>query len=212
MTRERPADDRGFTLMELVVSMTIMSIVMTVVIAAIAQIYSATNRVDTASYDRSQLTIAFRRLDAEIRYATWLNTPGLVGTRYYEEYSVPNSGCRELQFDTAAGVLTLYSWVLPSATPANPVVLASSLTQLTGVVPFTTYAVGSTPFATASGSATADPLGIGKGYAPQFAQLRLRFNAATGPTVEPFDTVFTAENTNANTATSNDCSKGRPTS
>jgi prepilin-type N-terminal cleavage/methylation domain-containing protein len=209
-TRKRPGDDHGFTLMELVVSMTIMSVVMTVVIAAIAQIYSATNRVDTASYDRSQLTIAFRRLDAEIRYATWLSTPGLVGTRYYEEYAVPNSGCRELKFDS--GVLTLYSWVLPSATPANPVVLASSLTLTSGVVPFTTYAVGSTPFATASGTATADPLGIGKGYAPQFAQLRLRFSAATGPTVVPFDTVFTAENTNANTATSNDCSKGRPTS
>ena len=204
--RNRPGDDRGFTIIELVVSMTIMSIVMAVVIAAIAQIYSATTRVDTASYDRAQLTIAFRRLDAEMRYATWLSTPGLVGGNYYAEYAVPNSGCRELKF--GSGVLTLYSWVLPSTTPTSPVALASNLTLISGVLPFTTYAVGATPFA----SATADTAGLGKGYAPQFSQLRVRFNAATGPTTVPFDTIFTAENTNANTATSNDCSKGRPTS
>jgi prepilin-type N-terminal cleavage/methylation domain-containing protein len=206
----RTGDDRGFTILEMTVSMAIMSVVMVVVTAAISEIYSATNRVDTAAYDRSQLTIAFRRLDAEMRYATWLAkpTPVPVGTSYYVEYAVPGSGCRELKFDTASGVLTLYSWVLPSSTPTDPVALASDLTLAGGVAPFLTIAVATTPYATAS----ADSIVIGKAYSPQFLQLRLRFTAATGSTTVPFDTIFTAENTSGSTPTTNNCSLGRPTS
>jgi prepilin-type N-terminal cleavage/methylation domain-containing protein len=204
--RNRPSGDHGFTIIELVVSMAIMSVVMTVVTAAISQIYSATNRVDTASYDRSQLTIAFRRLDTEMRYATWIATPGLVGTRYYVEYAVPD-GCRQLKLDTSTGVLTLFSWLITSNTPANPVALASNITVISGVAPFTTYAIGAAPFATAS----SDALAIGKGYAAQFAQVRLRFNASTGATIVPFDALFTAENSSTNVSSST-CGKGRPTS
>jgi prepilin-type N-terminal cleavage/methylation domain-containing protein len=207
-TRERPGDDRGFTIVEMIVSMAIMSVVMTVLTAAISQIYSATNRVDTASFNRSQLTIAFRRLDAEMRYATWLATPTpvLVGTSYYVEYEVPG-GCRELKFDTAARVVSLYSWAVTSTTPANPIALASNVSVMTGVAPFTTYAISAFPFA----SSTTDTIGLGKAYSPQFGQLRLRFNAVTGTTTVPFDAIFTAENTSSGVTSSN-CSKGRPTS
>jgi prepilin-type N-terminal cleavage/methylation domain-containing protein len=203
----RPDTDRGFTILEMVVSMAIMSVVMSVVIAGIVQIYSATNRVDTASYNRSQATIAFRRLDAEMRYATWIAPlAGLVGTRYYVEYSIP-AGCRELKLDTSTGVLTLYSWAFTDTTPANPVALASNVSVITGVPPFYTYAIGTAPFATPS----TDTLGIGKGYQPQFSQLRVRVNITTGATTTPFDSLFTAENSTTN-VTSSTCSKGRPTS
>jgi prepilin-type N-terminal cleavage/methylation domain-containing protein len=204
----RPADDHGFTLIEMVITMAIMSVVMAVVIAAIAQIYSATNRVDTASYNRSQATIAFRRLDSEMRYATWINSsPGLVGTRYYVEYAVP-SGCRQLKFDTSTGVITLYSWAFTDTTPANPVALASNATKINGVAPFTTYAIGGpAPFA----SASPGTLGIGKGYAPQFAQLRIQVNLVTGATTTLFDAIYTAENSTSGN-TSSACSNGRPTS
>jgi prepilin-type N-terminal cleavage/methylation domain-containing protein len=199
--------DHGFTLVEMVVSMAIMSVVMSVVIAGIAQIYSATNRVDTASYNRSQATIAFRRLDAEMRYATWITPkPDLVGTRWYAEYAVPD-GCRQLKLDTSTGVLTLASWPITSTTPANPVALASNVTVIPGFRPFQTYTIGSAPFATAS----TDTLAIGKGYAPQFTQLRVQVNIVTGATTTPLDSLFTAENSTTN-VTSSTCSKGRPTS
>jgi prepilin-type N-terminal cleavage/methylation domain-containing protein len=204
-------DDRGFTIIEMVVSMAIMSIVMTIMTAAVAQIYSAANRVDSTSFNRSQLTLAFRRLDTEMRYATWIGTatPTPVGNSYYVEYAIGTDGCRELKFDTSAGVLSLYSWTLPSNTPANPVALASNVRVMSGPVPpFFTQGVGTFPFATA----TSDTIGLGKAYSPQFAQLRVRFNAVTGKTTVPFDTIYTAENTAANTAASNTCSKGRPTS
>jgi hypothetical protein len=141
-----------------------------------------------------------------MRYATWINTAGLVGTRYYVEYAVPD-GCRELKLDTSTGVLTLYSWPITSNTPDNPVALASNVGVISGVAPFTTYAISATPFA----SASSDTLGIGKAYAPQFTQLRVRVNTVTGATTTPFDALFTAENSSVNTNSST-CSKGRPTS
>lgn len=200
------AGERGFTLIELVVSMTIMSVVMAVMTAAVAQIYSAANRVDTTSFNRSQITTAFRRLDAEMRYATWIGpeTTTPVGSSYYVEYAMGGNDCRELKFDTSAGVLSLYSWTLPSNTPANPVALASNVSVISGVPPFKTSALGTVP--------SADPIWIGKAYAPQYSQLRVRFNAVTGTSTVPFDAVYTAQNTQANTAASNNCSNGRPTS
>jgi prepilin-type N-terminal cleavage/methylation domain-containing protein len=207
MTARRPERrDQGFTLIELMVSMGIMSIILAVVIGAITQIYSATTRVDTTTYDRDQLTVAFRRLDKEIRYAQWLAVPGQVGTRYYLEYAVPNSGCRQLAYDS--GVLTLYSWTLPSTSPANPQVLASSLTLVSGTAPFTVYAANSTPYA----SATAGTAGVGRNYSPDHALLRIQVNVVSGRTTVPFDTLYTAENTSRNTPQINACSAGRPTS
>jgi prepilin-type N-terminal cleavage/methylation domain-containing protein len=203
--RPAPRRDQGFTLIEVLVSMGIMSIIMAVVIGAITQIYSATTRVDTTSADRDQLTTAFRRLDKELRYAQWISTPGLVGTRYYVEFAMPG-GCRQLKYDS--GVLTIYSWVLPSTTPASPQALASNLTLIGTTAPFTLYAAGSTPYA----SASAGTAGVGKNFSPEHAQLRLQFNAVSGRTTVPFDTIFTAQNTTRLTSTLNDCSTGRPTS
>jgi prepilin-type N-terminal cleavage/methylation domain-containing protein len=205
-TRRRPAPDQGFTLIEVLVSVGIMSIVLAVVIGAITQIYSATIRVDTTTYDRDQLTVAFRRLDKEIRQAIWLATPGLVGTRYYLEYAMPGGTCRQLKYD--GGVLSVSSWVLPSNLPVGPMVLASNLTLVSGTTPFTVYASGSTPYA----SAPAGTSGVGRNYSPEHEQLRLRVNAVSGRVTVPFDTIFTAENTSRLTATANDCSGGRPTS
>jgi hypothetical protein len=142
-----------------------------------------------------------------MRYATWINSsPGQLGTRYYIEYQVP-SGCRELKLDTSTGVITLYSWAITDTTPANPVTLASDVTLMSGALPFTPYAIGATPFATVS----AGTLGLGKGYAPQFSQLRIQVNLTTGATTTPFDAIYTAENSTTNVSSST-CSKGRPTS
>jgi prepilin-type N-terminal cleavage/methylation domain-containing protein len=205
-TRRGDRTDQGFTLIELVVSMGIMSVVLAVVIGAITQVYSATTRVDTTTYDRDQLTVAFRRLDKEIRYAQWLAVPGQVGTRYYLEYAVPNSGCRQLAYDS--GVLSLSSWTPPSTIPANRQVLASSLALLGGTAPFTVYAVNSTPYA----SATAGTAGLGRNYSPDHALLRIQVNVVAGRTTVAFDTLYTAENTSRNTPQINACSAGRPTS
>jgi prepilin-type N-terminal cleavage/methylation domain-containing protein len=212
VTRTGPArtgpvhTDQGFTLLEVLISMGIMSIVLAVVTGAIVQIYSATTQVDTTTSDRDQLTVAFRRLDKELRYAQWIATPGLVGTRYYVEYAMPGGGCRQLKYD--GGVLSTASWVLPSTTPGTPTALASGLTLISGTAPFTLYAAGSAPYA----SASAGTAGVGKNFSPEHALLRLQFNAVAGRTTAPFDTIFAAQNTSRNTSALSDCSAGRPSS
>jgi prepilin-type N-terminal cleavage/methylation domain-containing protein len=200
--------DQGFTLIEMVVSMAIMSIVMAVVIGAITQIYSATHQVDSVSYDREQLTNAFRRLDTQLRYATFVSDPGQpVGGRYYVEYQTSDGICHQLKY--SGKDLTMASWTLPGTTPGPPAAIAGDLSLMAGPVkPFTRYSPGDTPYSTLPAGAS----GVGRQYTPEFFQLRIRFNAVSGRVTIPFDTVFTAQNTSRKTSADNDCRLGRPTS
>jgi prepilin-type N-terminal cleavage/methylation domain-containing protein len=201
----RRRDDDGFSLIELMVTMTIMSIVLVVVIGAITQIYSAVTSTEATSVGRDQLGNAFRRLDKELRYASWVAAPGKVGTRWYVEYALP-TGCRQLKYD--GGVITLANWTLPSTTPGTPTTLATDLSLIGTTPPFTLYLAGTIPYA----SAGAGVSGVGRNFAPEHAQVRLQFNAAVGRVILPFDDIFTAQNTTRLTSLLNDCSKGRPTS
>ena len=202
--RREPADDRGYSLIELMIAMGIMSVVMIAAFAAIMQIYSATNQAEGTSFARDQLGNAFRRLDKELRYATWVAAPGQIGDRWYLEYAVED-GCRQLKLDD--GVLTLASWTPPDTTPGAPTAIASELDVPAGTKPFTLYNPGQQPYATASPGTG----GVGKLYAPEYSQVRLQLTATVGKVTLPFDTIFTAQNTSRNTyQQNNDCSKGRP--
>ena len=202
--RREPADDRGYRLIELMMAMGNMSVVMIDAFAAIMQIYSATNQAEGTSFARDQLGNAFRRLDKELRYATWVAAPGQVGDRWYLEYAV-DDGCRQLKLED--GVLTLASWTPPDTTPGAPTAIASDLAVPAGTKPFTLYNPGQQPYATASPGTG----GVGKLYAPEYSQVRLQLTATVGKVTLPFDTIFTAQNTSRNTyQQNNDCSKGRP--
>jgi prepilin-type N-terminal cleavage/methylation domain-containing protein len=202
--RVRPTRDAGFSLIELIVTMSIMSVVMMVVLGGIVQIYAATTRVDNTSVARDQLGTSFVRLDKEIRYANWLSTPGQVGTRWYLEYALPG-GCRQLIYNS--GVLTLAAWTLPGTTPGTPTTLATDLTLIGSTAPFTVHPANTKPYSSASpGSA-----GVGRNFTPDHGQVRLRFNAQSGKVTLPFDVIFTAQNTDRNTSPLSNCSNGRPT-
>lgn len=200
--RERRGDE-GFSLIEIVVAMGILSVVMVTVLGATMQIYSAVNRTENTSFAREQLGNAFRRLDKELRYATWVGAPGQVGGRWYLEYAT-TAGCRQLVM--TGGALTVAGWTLPGTNPGPAATIAGELSLPAGTVPFTVYAPGSKPYA----SAAPDTAAMGRDYAAEHTQVRLRFNATVGRVTLPFDTVFTAQNTDRNTPTVNGCSDGRP--
>ena len=89
------ADDRGVTLIEVAVGMTIMSIFAAVFTTAMLQVYRAVNTTESRTAAASQVQIAFVRLDKEIRYAKKITTPTLVGTKWYVEYltyAMPTGG------------------------------------------------------------------------------------------------------------------------
>lgn len=203
-TAREKRGDEGFSLLEIMMSMTILSIVTSITIGAITQIYRTANRIENAALARDQLAISFSRLDKEVRYATWVNSPGQFNGAWYIEFETP-TGCRQLAF--IGGALTLASWT-PPATVGAATTLGTDLTVISGVKPFTLYAAGSQPFATST--AAAATAGVGTQFKPEFAQIRLQFNSVSGRTTLPFDITFTAQNNNADSPKISDCSDGRP--
>jgi hypothetical protein len=126
------AADQGFSLIDVIVATSIMSVVMVMVTGAIIEIYSNVDRIDSVSAARDQIGNSFRRLDKELRYATWVSTPGKVGDAWYVEFAT-DTNCQQLVF--ADGKLTRSTWTsspTPAVGPAIPI--AGELT-LTGTTP-----------------------------------------------------------------------------
>jgi prepilin-type N-terminal cleavage/methylation domain-containing protein len=201
--RRRATGDRGYSLIELMVSMGILSILMVVVLGSILSIYSAVNQTEGISFARDQIGNTFRKLDKEVRYASWVSAPGQVGNRWYLEFATPN-GCRQLKL--AGGVLTMATWTLPGS-PGPETTIATDITLVTGVLPYAVYTPGSMPYATQSDGTS----GVGASFSPEHTQVRLQFNATIGKVTSPVDIVFTAANTSRGKSNLNGCSAGRPT-
>jgi prepilin-type N-terminal cleavage/methylation domain-containing protein len=215
--RRRP-DDHGFTLIEVTVTMGIMSVVMVIFTTAILQVYRSVNATESLSTAQSQLQVAFQRFDRELRYASWIAQPGQVGTTWYVEYAAADpTQCRQLRFETpttpaagvnARGVLQLIQWTrgTPPAAGARGQTVASTLVTGGADAPFERQLAGATPFADPSAAA------IGENFATDFQRLRVRLATQVGGKTTAVDTTFTALNTSRDTPATNLCSEGRPTS
>ena len=210
--RRLSGDDAGYSLVDLLVAMSVMSILMVVVIGAVAEIYSNVTRTEGTSFAREEIGNSFRRLDKELRYATWISAPGKVGTSWYLEYAVPSTSsatdCRQLKFDIGNGVLSLAKWNPAGGTkPSTAGTIATDLTLVGTASPFTLIAPNS-PIYSSIGPAAA---GVGKAFAPDYYQVRFLFNATFGKVSLREDVTFTAQNTSGSSTTTSDCSGGRPT-
>jgi type II secretory pathway pseudopilin PulG len=195
--------DEGFSLIDIIVATSIMAVIMVIVTGGIIEVYSDVNKADSTSSARDQIGNSFRRLDRELRYATWVSPPGQVNGAWYLEFAT-NTNCQQLVFQN--GTLTKLTWVLPSTTPGTPQTIASDLAQTGSTPPFTVYLPGNRPYASASPGTS----GMGANYELEHSQVRLRFSGHVGNVDLPLDVLFTAQNTNRNTPAANDCSKGRP--
>lgn len=138
----RRRDDAGVTLIELLVAMSVMSILMTIVTAAVVQIHHAVNGVDSLAQTQSQINTAFVRLDKEIRYARGVSDPALVSGDYYVEYlrSVNSvDTCVELRLRTATSELQRRQWT-KNMSPLAPGAWTTLASNVTGATPFTVTA------------------------------------------------------------------------
>lgn len=68
-------DDRGTTMMELVVAMTVLSAFLGMFTGAIVLMSSTVNKVQATAYTSGQVNGAFLQLDKSLRYATGISTP-----------------------------------------------------------------------------------------------------------------------------------------
>ena len=65
-------EDDGVTLIELVVSLTIMAVMMTMFTTGVLQMYQAANKTESLANAQSELNTVFLRLDKIVRYAAWI--------------------------------------------------------------------------------------------------------------------------------------------
>lgn len=190
----RPARDAGVTMMDVVVSMTLMAIFMAIFTGGTVRMFRSAAQVQATADAQVQITTAFLRLDKEIRYAAGISQPGLALSDQYVEYLTTNSGvgiCSELRLNVAAGQLQRRTWQ-QGATPLAPTPWIPLATSVSSAQPFTYWAPDTR-------------------YNFQRLQLRLDATVGTGGTAvtKHTDVTFTALNTTLSAANPDVCTEGR---
>lgn len=109
--------DDGFTLIELLVSMGIFAVILTIFMAAVAQMSKDTVRVSNTQAGQDELSRAYFQLDHSLRYAQSVNYPVLSASQnWYMEYlttAVSNAQppiCTQYQLNSTAGTLAYRTW------------------------------------------------------------------------------------------------------
>jgi type II secretory pathway component PulJ len=139
--RTRPDDDAGFTLIDMMVAMTLMTIVMAVFTGAIVRMYRVANNVDAKSVAQASINVAMQRLDREVRYAKGISTPYLVNNnQYVDMLSIQRVGANTvqqcIQVRVVSGVLAQRTWTF-QASPLNLSAWVPLANGLTSATPFT---------------------------------------------------------------------------
>ncbi len=190
----RARQDTGYTLVEVVVSMTLLSIVMAIFTTGVLQMYRVANRSEATATAQSQINIAFLRLDKEIRYAAGISTPGTVGSDPYVEYLISYTGtavCTELRLHVATRQLQRRTWN-QGASPLTPSPWIPLASDVSSTQAFTFTAADATF---------------------NFQRLRLKLVATSGAggtaTPKQSDITFTALNTSLTTSSATICIEGR---
>jgi hypothetical protein len=215
-----PRGDDGTTLIEVMVAMGIMTTLMVIMTGAVLQVYRSTSSTETSATAQTQVHLVLQRLDQSVRYASGItapNTTAVGGAWYVEDLGIdPRTGqaqCSQLRLAPVTGasgvpgVLQLISWVpgSPPASGAKRQTVASQIVLPAGNVPapFERQLAGSAPNAAA---------GSGASFTPDYQRLRLRLTTQEGNSRAATDVTFTALNTSRDTASSNVCIEGRPSS
>jgi len=197
--------DAGLTLIELVVSMSVMMAAMAIVTTGFVQIYRTTQYTDAATGADQELVLTFQRLDREIRYAHAIGPPATDGTSGdpYIRYRIKVAGlatCVELRLQQSSAQLRRRSW--PEDDP----------TQATSEVPLASGIQTSTePSGLASGMTVAPFTLLAADAAINYERLRITLasvpvGAATAASRQSTVT-FTAQNTSLATDSTTVCTE-----
>jgi prepilin-type N-terminal cleavage/methylation domain-containing protein len=122
--------DSGLTLIEVLVSTTVMSIAVGIFTGAVRQIYTTLQRTEAMSTAQASATTAFQRLDRELRYASQVNTPWSSGSDYYVEYLMTNGDtptCVQLRSQGSSRTLQRRQWQQGTAPAAAWLPLVSEV-------------------------------------------------------------------------------------
>jgi prepilin-type N-terminal cleavage/methylation domain-containing protein len=193
LLRRLRGDDRGLTLIEVVVSIVILSVAMILFTGGMLQIYRNLNKTESMSTVQTQLNVAYLRLDKEIRYASAISTQATQGSNYYFRYLISNTGtqtCVELKLDGTAKQLLRRTWTHTTGTPVPSAWL-----------PLARNVTATNPFL------TPDPTGTQVTPRVQ-VNIRAWSGASNDATSRASNAVFTALNASGGVADASVCSEG----
>ena len=206
MSRHSEADDSGFTLLEVLIGMTILSIFLAIFGGSMINIFTSVNHTQQTADAQSQVNQLFETLDREVRYASGISQPGVnAGGDPVVEFVSSYTGtpvCTELRV-SPSGTLQQRTWGQNDApiVPSTPSFLAANVAADAPVHTAASGALVYGPFALVPATGTASN-----------QQLEIAINARdTGlnTVVRHFDVTFTALNTATSTSSNSVCSQGR---
>lgn len=172
-------DDSGFTLVELIVAMSIFAALLAIFGVAVQSFSKSTVRTLQTSDQSTQARVVYSRFDKQVRSAYAISVPGLVGVKWYVEYldtTVDPNVCTQWVLRTDTHVLETRKWN-DGATTAPA--WRQSATNVAN-----TTAAAQAPFVLTK-STTTVPL--------QQLSVRLRYQQGSGP-LTVSNSVFTARN------------------
>ena len=117
-TRREESEDSGFTIVELVVAMSIFTIVLAIYFSALISMSKTTVRAQGAVDASDALRATFNVLDHQVRYASAINIPGkgTSSSAWYVEFEAtklpqgaPNM-CYQWRLDPTTHVLSTRTW------------------------------------------------------------------------------------------------------
>jgi prepilin-type N-terminal cleavage/methylation domain-containing protein len=118
-------DQGGFTLVELVVAMSVFLILITMFTAGLVTLTRTTGAIKARAQSAAALGVAGQAFDQELRFANDVNEPGTgaSGAVYVEfqtdaaDTSDALNHCTQWRYDPAAGTLAMRTWRWSSGTP-----------------------------------------------------------------------------------------------
>ena len=121
-------DDRGVTLLEVVVAMSMMLVAVSAVTAGVVTMFRTASTTALTSTAQSQVSLVVLRLDRQVRYATGISRPRVVdGTQYVEYLFVEQGRLTCVQLRVAGGNLQQRSWTSGATPPGDWATLASGV-------------------------------------------------------------------------------------
>ncbi len=142
----RGPSDSGMTLIEMLVAMMLFTVLIGVFMSGIAVMTDSTVRTQAATGSSDEIRRAYQRLDKQIRYASAVNAPGLVGGNEYIEFETTavapgeDPTCTQWKLDAAADTLAFRTWPdLATATASTWTVVASRVLNVPATEPVFTF-------------------------------------------------------------------------
>jgi type II secretory pathway pseudopilin PulG len=173
--------DDGVTLVDVMVSMAVMSVVVAVFTSGIVDMFRTANHADAAAAAQAQILTSFNRLEREIRYAQRIMEPHAVANGFAVEFVINDASgvlqCTQLVL-MDGGAMTEQQWPAGES-PTKPATTIATGLEPKEAEPFLQLAAGT----------------LGSNF--DRLQVRVTTTVGTGRTAQTrsFDLQYTALNT-----------------